>query len=167
MDDCLQQLLNNTTAFLETECPKILVSKAIGYAVIAGSALVKLPQILKIHRAGSVAGISHASVLFEFVATLVNVSYFLPLGYPFSTWGENAFLLAQNSALYILHAHMSGGLRASFLLEALPSERPPRRERHAPPPLSPHRRLRVGARRCRAGERRVCIRLRPLPAARA
>jgi len=86
--------------------------------VIAGSALVKLPQILKIHRAGSVAGISHASILFEFVATLVNVSYFLPLGYPFSTWGENAFLLAQNSALYILHAHMSGGLRASFLLEA-------------------------------------------------
>lgn len=28
----------------------------------------------------------------------VKVSYFLPLGYPFSTWGENLFLLFQNSA---------------------------------------------------------------------
>jgi mannose-P-dolichol utilization defect protein 1 len=118
LSSCLSLLLSEPSAFLEGQCVALVTSKVIGYCVIAGSTLVKLPQILKICAAGSVEGISHASVLFEFVATLVNVSYFLPLGYPFSTWGENAFLLAQNAILYVMHAHYSGGADRGFALEA-------------------------------------------------
>lgn len=115
---CLSLLLSEPSAFLQGDCVALVASKVIGYGVIAGSALVKLPQILKIRTAGSVDGISHASVLFDFVSTLINVSYFLPLGYPFSTWGENAFLLTQNAILYAMHAHYSGGVGRGFLLEA-------------------------------------------------
>jgi mannose-P-dolichol utilization defect protein 1 len=118
LTSCLSLLLSEPSAFLQGECVALVASKVVGYGVIAGSALVKLPQILKIRAAGSVDGISHASVLFDFVSTLINVSYFLPLGYPFSTWGENAFLLTQNAIIYAMHAHYSGGIGRGFLLEA-------------------------------------------------
>jgi len=118
LPECLSLLSSQPGVFLQGDCVAVVASKLIGYGVIAGSALVKLPQILKIRSAGSVGGISHASVFFDFVATLINVSYFLPLGYPFSTWGENAFLLAQNGVVFAMHAHYSGGVGGGFVVES-------------------------------------------------
>ena len=41
-------------ALLDVPCAKLVISKVLGYGIVAGSALVKLPQILKIakHLAG-------------------------------------------------------------------------------------------------------------------
>jgi mannose-P-dolichol utilization defect protein 1 len=40
------------------DCLKFTISKALGYAIIGGSAILKLPQIIKILKNGSVHGIS-------------------------------------------------------------------------------------------------------------
>ncbi len=99
----MEQLLE----IIQQQDLKKLLAKAVGYAILAGSALVKAPQIQKVVRAKSVHGITRASTDFDLVAAIAQVAYFLPLGYPFSTWGENVFLLAQNAIMFGLHAKYS------------------------------------------------------------
>ena len=96
-------------ALLDVPCAKLVVSKALGYAIVAGSALVKLPQILKIAKAGSVAGLSGASINIEMLASTCSFAYYVGLGYPFSTWGENLFLCVQNAMIVTLYFGYSRG----------------------------------------------------------
>ena len=96
-------------ALLDVPCAKLVVSKALGYAIVAGSALVKLPQILKIAKAGSVAGLSGASINIEMLASTCSFAYYVGLGYPFSTWGENLFLCLQNAMIVVLYFRYSRG----------------------------------------------------------
>ena len=85
-------------ALLDVPCAKLVISKVLGYGIVAGSALVKLPQILKIAKAGSVAGLSGASINIEMLASTCSLAYYVGLGYPFSTWGENLFLCVQEDS---------------------------------------------------------------------
>jgi mannose-P-dolichol utilization defect protein 1 len=57
---------------------------------------VKVPQILKIVSASSVAGISVISNLLETSSILINLAYNYRLDNPFSTYGEGAFITVQN-----------------------------------------------------------------------
>lgn len=52
----------------ETVCLKMLVSKLLGFAVIGGSLLYKVPQILKIINIKSVYGLSFFSTIIELFA---------------------------------------------------------------------------------------------------
>jgi len=79
-----------------------------------GSTLVKLPQIVKIYRAGNVAGLSAAAISLELAGAAASVSYYAPLGYAFSTWGESLFLLLQTLCIFILYCHYKSGLDARF-----------------------------------------------------
>ena len=74
-------------AIFDLPCLKLVVSKVLGYGIVAGSAMVKLPQVAKIARAGNVDGLSSSSIALELTATIASFSYFAPLGYAFSTWG--------------------------------------------------------------------------------
>ena len=85
-------------ALLDVPCAKLVISKVLGYGIVAGSLLVKLPQILKIAKAGSVAGLSGASINIEMLASTCSLAYYVGLGYPFSTWGENLFLCVQEDS---------------------------------------------------------------------
>uniref|UniRef100_A0A7S0NTS5 Mannose-P-dolichol utilization defect 1 protein homolog n=1 Tax=Calcidiscus leptoporus TaxID=127549 RepID=A0A7S0NTS5_9EUKA len=105
-------------AIFDLPCLKLVVSKVLGYGIVAGSAMVKLPQVAKIARAGNVDGLSSSSIALELTATIASFSYFAPLGYAFSTWGENLFLLVQNVLIYALHSHYTSGLGPSFALGA-------------------------------------------------
>ncbi|XP_065347686.1 mannose-P-dolichol utilization defect 1 protein homolog [Cloeon dipterum] len=85
--------------FLDVPCLKAALSKGLGVGIIAGSMLVKVPQITKIFGAKSAEGISIASVFLELFAITANVAYSYTNKFPFSAWGEGLFLALQTSAV--------------------------------------------------------------------
>ncbi|KAJ8031174.1 Mannose-P-dolichol utilization defect 1 protein [Holothuria leucospilota] len=88
--------------FFDVPCLKIALSKGLGYGIIVGSLLVKIPQIIKIVSSKSGEGISLLGVLLELTAISATWSYSVANSFPFSTWGEALFLAAQTSAIGFL-----------------------------------------------------------------
>ncbi|GIY19655.1 mannose-P-dolichol utilization defect 1 protein homolog [Caerostris extrusa] len=88
--------------FFDVECLKQTISKALGTGIILGSALVKLPQILKISNNKSAVGISFLGVLLELIAVTSAASYNYAKGYPFSSWGESVFLMTETAIIAFL-----------------------------------------------------------------
>ncbi|GAB0201193.1 mannose-P-dolichol utilization defect 1 protein [Grus japonensis] len=103
---------------LHVPCLKILLSKAIGYAIVVGSVMVKLPQVLKVWGARSGAGLNVPSVLLELLALGGSVAYGCARAFPFSAWGESLFLLLQTLALLFLIQHFGGHTARGVLLVA-------------------------------------------------
>jgi len=68
----------------------------MGYGLVAGGAIVKIPQLIKILVDRSVYGISFFSVLMEACTNWVTIVYSWYRGNPFSIYGENVFILVQN-----------------------------------------------------------------------
>ncbi|KAL5777695.1 hypothetical protein ACOSP7_010621 [Xanthoceras sorbifolium] len=85
--------------FPEKDCLLPLISKVLGYCIVAGSTTVKLPQILKILKHGSVRGLSMIAFELEVVGYTIALAYCLHKGLPFSAYGELAFLLVQGIIL--------------------------------------------------------------------
>ncbi|XP_013202541.1 mannose-P-dolichol utilization defect 1 protein isoform X2 [Microtus ochrogaster] len=69
---------------LHVPCLKILLSKGLGLGIVAGSLLVKLPQIFKILGAKSAEGLSLQSVMLELTALTGTVVYSITNNFPFS-----------------------------------------------------------------------------------
>ncbi|XP_055859163.1 mannose-P-dolichol utilization defect 1 protein homolog [Episyrphus balteatus] len=88
--------------FLDVPCFKALLSKGLGMGIIAGSLLVKVPQVLKILANKSGEGISVMGVLLDLVAITFHMSYNFMNGYPFSAWGDAVFLILQTAAIAAL-----------------------------------------------------------------
>lgn len=100
-------------------CGKALISKGLGIGIIAGSVLVKVPQIVKILNAKSADGISVISVLLDLMAITFHISYSYVKGFPFSAWGDGTFLAIQTSiiaALVYLFGHKSAFRAMTFLV---------------------------------------------------
>ncbi|XP_039355847.1 mannose-P-dolichol utilization defect 1 protein isoform X2 [Mauremys reevesii] len=68
---------------LHVPCLKILISKGLGLAIVAGSLMVKLPQLFKILGARSAVGLSVQAVLLELLAITGTMVYSLAHGFPF------------------------------------------------------------------------------------
>ncbi|KAH6782242.1 Mannose-P-dolichol utilization defect 1 protein [Perilla frutescens var. frutescens] len=81
--------------FPEKDCLLPLISKLLGYCIVAASTIVKLPQILKILKHSSVRGLSVLAFELEVVGYTIALAYCLHKGLPFSAYGELAFLLIQ------------------------------------------------------------------------
>ncbi|KAL0438858.1 UNVERIFIED_CONTAM: Mannose-P-dolichol utilization defect 1 protein2 [Sesamum latifolium] len=81
--------------FPEKDCLLPLISKLLGYCIVAASTTVKLPQILKILQHRSIRGLSVLSFELEVVGYTIALAYCLHKGLPFSAYGELAFLLIQ------------------------------------------------------------------------
>lgn len=94
--------------FILVECAKIVISKCLGFGIIVGSVLVKLPQIIKIINAKSGEGISMASVIFELIAISATLSYGYAKSFPFSSYGEGLFLAIQTALVAVLVLFYSG-----------------------------------------------------------
>ncbi|XP_071656292.1 mannose-P-dolichol utilization defect 1 protein-like isoform X2 [Patagioenas fasciata] len=116
-DRCFEELLLHRR-LLHVPCLKILVSKALGYAIVGGSVLVKLPQVLKVWGARSGAGLSACAVGLELLALGGSVAYGTARGFPFSAWGESLFLLFQTLTLLFLILHFRGHTARGVLLLA-------------------------------------------------
>ncbi len=57
-EDCFDLFFTKFDFFSNKECIAFTISKGLGLAIIAGSAVLKVPQILKIFKSRSVEGIS-------------------------------------------------------------------------------------------------------------
>ncbi|XP_038242133.1 mannose-P-dolichol utilization defect 1 protein isoform X4 [Dermochelys coriacea] len=103
---------------LHVPCLKILISKGLGIAIVAGSLMVKLPQVFKILGAKSAVGLSFHSILLELLALTGTMVYSMANGFPFSAWGEALFLMLQTVTIGFLAQHFGGRTAQgiSFLL---------------------------------------------------
>merc|ERR1712029_82489 len=90
-------------AVTDVPCLKMLLSRSLGTAIVAGSTMVKLPQILKIIGNGDAAGLSFLGVLLELLAVTANGAYSFSQGFPFSAYGESVFMSLQDLHLHSGH----------------------------------------------------------------
>lgn len=82
-------------------CLKKTISKVLGYGIIAGACIVKVPQILRFVAAGSVAGVSRPATYLELLGYLLGSIYHIVKGNPWSAYGETVIVTVQ-SALIVL-----------------------------------------------------------------
>jgi mannose-P-dolichol utilization defect protein 1 len=101
--------------FFHAECFKLLLSKVLGYAIITGAIVVKLPQILKFLKSARTDGVSPFMYWFENIGYTISAAYSLRSGFPFSTWGENLFLLVQGLAIITIIAKLNQGFTSIFI----------------------------------------------------
>ncbi|KAI4316672.1 hypothetical protein L6164_024628 [Bauhinia variegata] len=105
--------------FPEKDCLLPLISKLLGYAIVAASTTVKLPQILKILKHRSVRGLSMLSFELEVVGYTIALAYCLHKGLPFSAYGELLFLLIQAIVLVAVIYYFSQPLSTKTWIRAL------------------------------------------------
>jgi hypothetical protein len=107
------------------ECVTASVSKSLGYGIIAGSCIVKLPQVLNIIAAGSGEGLSASSQYQELLSNVMAAVWHVWNGSPFSAFGE-CVIVSLGTALVIgtlwyysspgmLQVGLIGGLTAAML----------------------------------------------------
>lgn len=113
---CCHDLLVDYT--LEETCVKTIVTKSLGYGIIFGSTLVKLPQVLKLLAAQSGVGVSLFSVLLELVALTFTSSYSLANSFPISAWGESMFLMLMTALVASLIIYYDINKISSYLFVA-------------------------------------------------
>ncbi|KAF8981141.1 hypothetical protein BGZ46_003195 [Entomortierella lignicola] len=90
------------------QCIKLGISKGLGYGIVFGGAIVKMPQIFKILKTHSTLGLSLTSFLLETLACVINLAYNLRHENSFSTYGETFFVLFQNLVILALILHYTG-----------------------------------------------------------
>ena len=112
--DCYKSLVLDID-LSSTECLKLATSKGLGIGIIAGSSVVKIPQILKLLTSQSASGVSFLSYLLETAAFVVTLAYSARSGFPFSTYGETALIVAQNVVLCLLVLKYQGQTVAAGL----------------------------------------------------
>ena len=71
----------------------------MGYAVIAGSMLFKVPQAVRIFRKKSAEGLSASMYILETAGIAMSLAFSMKNAFPFSTYGEAVFILIQNVAI--------------------------------------------------------------------
>ncbi|OAA40885.1 Mannose-P-dolichol utilization defect 1 protein [Beauveria brongniartii RCEF 3172] len=100
-DECYKAIILDLD-LENTACLKLGVSKGLGIGIIGASSIVKVPQILKLVSARSADGVSFLSYVLETSAYLITLAYNFRNGFPFSTYGETALILAQNVVISVL-----------------------------------------------------------------
>lgn len=109
---CYKHLILDIDPINNPECLKLAISKALGIAIVGASAIVKVPQLLKLINSKSSAGVSFLSYLLETTSYIITLAYNARQGNPFSTYGESALIAVQNvviSALVLRYAGNTAG----------------------------------------------------------
>ncbi|XP_028400567.1 mannose-P-dolichol utilization defect 1 protein homolog [Dendronephthya gigantea] len=101
--------------FFDVPCLKLVISKGLGYGVVVGSAMVKVPQIVKILKARSTEGLNILSFYAELLAYTLTLAYNLEKGFPFSTWGETSFMSIQTVIIIMLCYYYNGVITGAIL----------------------------------------------------
>lgn len=104
---CYRSLVHDLT-ITDSECLKLGISKGLGIAIISASAIVKIPQLLKLLNSRSASGVSFLAYLLETASYLISLAYNARKGFPFSTYGETALIAVQNVAISVLVLQYNG-----------------------------------------------------------
>jgi mannose-P-dolichol utilization defect protein 1 len=86
----------------DMDCIKYAISKGLGFGIVLGGSIVKIPQILTIVRNKSAQGLSLTSYILETLSYAITLSYNLRQNNPFSTFGEIMFISIQNVIITLL-----------------------------------------------------------------
>ncbi|KAL1880990.1 hypothetical protein Plec18167_003530 [Paecilomyces lecythidis] len=99
---CHSALVLDLDVTKDPECASLAISKALGVGIVSASAIVKVPQILKLIQSGSSAGVSFVSYALETASLLITLSYSVRQNFPFSTFGESALIIIQDVVVGVL-----------------------------------------------------------------
>ncbi|CAI8019478.1 Mannose-P-dolichol utilization defect 1 protein homolog [Geodia barretti] len=99
--DCYEEVVVNYNIF-DGQCLKLFNSRLLSLGIILGSVLVKVPQILKCVKAGSVENLSYLATFLELAAATFTCAYNHHKGFAFSSWGESFFIAIQVVVLLAL-----------------------------------------------------------------
>ncbi|KAF7618165.1 putative monosaccharide-P-dolichol utilization protein [Aspergillus flavus] len=99
---CHNALLVDLDVTKDPACTSLAISKALGIAIVGASAIVKVPQILKLIGSRSSAGVSFVSYALETASLLITLSYSVRNQFPFSTYGETALIAVQDVVVGVL-----------------------------------------------------------------
>ncbi|XP_013110992.1 mannose-P-dolichol utilization defect 1 protein homolog [Stomoxys calcitrans] len=113
-EECFENYFDEHNYF-DVPCFKALLSKGLGLAIIAGSLLVKVPQVLKIFHNKSGEGINLFSVLLDLSVITFHMAYSYVNGFPFSAWGDGTFLAFQTAAIAAMVLFYNGAKAQSIL----------------------------------------------------
>ncbi|KAL2861765.1 hypothetical protein BJX68DRAFT_223240 [Aspergillus pseudodeflectus] len=116
---CHNTLLVNLDLAQDPECTSLAISKALGIGIVGASGIVKVPQILKLIRSRSSAGVSFVSYALETASLLITLSYGVRNQFPFSTYGESAFIAAQDVLVGVLVLTYAGRTAAAAAFVAV------------------------------------------------
>lgn len=99
-EDCFEKFSKFDLA--DSECITFTFSKLVGYLIIAGATIFKLPQIQKIVSKNSVEGISSFGLYFETIGFINTLTYSRHLQLDFSVYGETFLVISQNVIIIYL-----------------------------------------------------------------
>ena len=99
---CHNTLVVDLDISKDPACTSLAISKALGIAIVGASAIVKVPQILKLIGSRSSAGVSFVSYALETASLLITLSYSVRNQFPFSTFGETALIAVQDVVVGVL-----------------------------------------------------------------
>lgn len=118
-ESCYRSLVHNLT-ISDSTCMKLAISKALGIAIVGASSVVKVPQMIKLINSGSAEGVSFIGYLLETASFMISLVYNVRNQFPFSSYGETAFIVIQNIAICFLVLEYSGrGQLGTALIAAL------------------------------------------------
>ncbi|KAL3443486.1 hypothetical protein BJX65DRAFT_285211 [Aspergillus insuetus] len=116
---CHNTLVVDLDLAQDPECTSLAISKALGIGIVGASGIVKVPQILKLIRSRSSAGVSFVSYALETASLLITLSYGVRNQFPFSTYGESAFIAAQDVLVGVLVLTYAGRSAAAAAFVAV------------------------------------------------
>lgn len=99
-EDCWDTFFTKFDLF-NVSCLKASISKALGFAIIAGSFVVKLPQVINILKSQSVAGLSATATYLELLSSILAAVWHVWNGSPFSAYGES-IIVAMGTVVIVL-----------------------------------------------------------------
>ncbi|ORZ11641.1 hypothetical protein BCR41DRAFT_378198 [Lobosporangium transversale] len=88
-DTCYTSLIEDFN-YRDVPCIKYAISKGLGFGIVAGGAIVKVPQIIKIISARSAVGVSLSSYMLETLACVISLAYNIRQNNPLSTYGGHS-----------------------------------------------------------------------------
>ncbi|KAJ5156672.1 hypothetical protein N7492_009475 [Penicillium capsulatum] len=116
---CHSALLLDLSLTKDPACTSLAISKALGLAIVGASAVVKVPQILKLINSRSSAGVSFVSYALETASLLITLSYGVRNQFPFTTYGESALIAVQDVAVGVLVLTFAGRSAAAATFVAV------------------------------------------------
>ncbi|XP_017287436.1 mannose-P-dolichol utilization defect 1 protein-like [Kryptolebias marmoratus] len=97
-------------------CLRFVLNKVAGFWILLDTFLAQLPQLLRILWRGSSEGLSLTSVLLQLYALSCPVVYAVANSFPFFSWAERLFILAQTATIIFLILHHRGETFKGLLL---------------------------------------------------
>lgn len=116
---CHEALVVGLDLTRDPACTSLAISKALGVAIVGASAIVKVPQILKLVSSQSSAGVSFVSYALETASLLITLSYGVRNQFPFSTYGESALIAVQDVVVGVLVLSFAGRPSAAAMFVAV------------------------------------------------